>query len=130
VDQELLLRKENLITENRILPNQIKGRLHLSDPERILLAEVGKRLGRKALEQVAQIVHPETILGRHRKLIAKKVDGSRRGRRTNPKDSTAEIETLVLRLARENRNWGYRRIMGALANLGHKVSHQSVGSSN
>ena len=62
VDQELLLRNEYLLTENRILKNQIKGRLQLTDPERISLAEIGQRLGRKALEEVAQIVRPETIL--------------------------------------------------------------------
>jgi len=77
VDQELLLRNEYLATENRILRNQIKGRLRLSNPERISLAEIGKRLGRKALGDVAQIVRPETILGWHRKLIARKFDGSK-----------------------------------------------------
>ena len=45
VDQELLLRNEYLATENRILKNQIQGRLRLTDPERINLAEIGKRLG-------------------------------------------------------------------------------------
>ena len=70
VDQELLLRNEFLVTENRILKNQIKGRLQLTDLERISLAEIGKRLGRMALAEVAQIVRPETILGWHRKLIA------------------------------------------------------------
>jgi hypothetical protein len=49
VDQELLLRNEYLATENRILRNQINGRLLLTDPERISLAEIGQRLGRKAL---------------------------------------------------------------------------------
>jgi hypothetical protein len=39
-----------------------------------------------------------------------------------------EIEELVLRLARENRGWGYRRIDGALSNLGHEVSHQTVAN--
>src|ERR1035438_9376922 len=77
VDQELLLRNEFLVTENRILKNQIKGRLQLTDLERISLAEIGKRLGRMALAEVAQIVRPETILGWHRKLIAKKFDGSK-----------------------------------------------------
>ena len=77
VDQELLLRNEYLATENRILKHQIKGRLRLTDPERISLAESGKRLGRKALEEVAQIVRPETILRWHRKLIARKFDGSK-----------------------------------------------------
>ena len=53
VDQELLLRNEYLRTENRILKAQIKGRLLLSDAERATLAEIGHRLGRKALEEVA-----------------------------------------------------------------------------
>jgi hypothetical protein len=78
VDEELLLRNEYLATENRILKRQIKGRLRLTDPERISLAEIGKRLGRKALEEVAQIARPATVLGWHRKLIAKKFDGSMR----------------------------------------------------
>ena len=78
VDQELLLQNEYLVTENRILKNQIKGRLQLTDQERISLAEVGKRLGRMALAEVAQIVRPETILGWHRKLVARKFDGSKK----------------------------------------------------
>ena len=77
VDDELLLRNEYLVTENRILRNQIKGRIRLTDPERIKLAAVAKRLGRKALEEVAQLFRPETILGWHRRLIAKKFDGSK-----------------------------------------------------
>jgi hypothetical protein len=77
VDQELLLRNEYLATEDRILRNQIKGRLRLTEPERISLAETGKRLGRRALEEVAQIVRPETMLGWHRRLIARKFDGSK-----------------------------------------------------
>lgn len=77
VDQELLLRNEYLVAENRILRNQVEGRLSLTDTERISLAEIGKRLGRKALAEVAQIVRPETILGWHRKLIARKFDGTK-----------------------------------------------------
>jgi|SRR5436190_7440813 hypothetical protein len=76
VDQELLRRIEYLVIENRILRDQIKGRVRLSNPERISLAENGKRLGKAALEEVAQIVRPETILGWHRKLVAQKFDGS------------------------------------------------------
>ena len=56
VDQELLLRNEYLATENRILKNQIKGRLRLTDPERISQVDIGKSLGRKALKEVAHIV--------------------------------------------------------------------------
>ena len=77
VDQELLLRNEYLVTENRILRRQIQGRLKLTDAERKSLAELAKRLGKKALEEVANIVKPDTLLGWYRRLIAKKFDGSK-----------------------------------------------------
>src|SRR3954470_6588150 len=76
VDQELLLRNEYLVTENRILRNQIQGRLRLRDGERQALAAIGKKLGKQALAEVASIVKPDTILGWHRKLVAQKCDGS------------------------------------------------------
>src|SRR5262245_54334740 len=68
LDQELVLRSEYLSTQIRSLRNSIKGRIRLSNPERISLAGIGKRLGRRALAEVAQIVRPETILGWHRSL--------------------------------------------------------------
>jgi putative transposase len=128
VDEELLLRNQYLVTENRILRNQLKGRIRLTDKERISLAEVAKRLGRKALREVAQIVRPETILCWHRQLIAKKFDGSKNRGTVKGASKAEEIEALVLRLAQENRSWGYRRIAGALSNLGYKVSRQTVGN--
>jgi hypothetical protein len=76
VDQELLLRNEYLVTENRILRNQINGRVRLSDGERKALAEIAQKLGKKALEEVATIVKPDTILAWHRDLVAQKCDGS------------------------------------------------------
>ena len=51
------------VTENRILRQQITGRVSLSDGERKTLAEIGKRLGKQALAEVATIVKPDTILG-------------------------------------------------------------------
>jgi hypothetical protein len=62
VDQALLLRNESLVTENRLLHRQIQGCVRLSDGERKTLAEIGKRLGKQALEDIATIVKPETIL--------------------------------------------------------------------
>ena len=76
VDQELLLRNEYLVTENRILRNQITGRVRLTDGERTMLAELGQKLGKQALKEVAHIVKPDTILGWHRKLVAQKFDSS------------------------------------------------------
>jgi len=67
VDQELLLRNEYLVTENRILRHQVTGRIRLSDGERKTLTEIGKKLSKQALAEVATIVKPETILAWHRK---------------------------------------------------------------
>jgi transposase InsO family protein len=128
VDQELLLRNEYLVTENRILRHQINGRVRLSDSERKTLAEIGKKLGKKALEEVANIVTPDTILAWHRKLVAQKFDGSQQRKALGRPKMAAELEALVVRLAQENRSWGYDRIVGALANLGYIISDQTVGN--
>ena len=88
VDQELLLRNEYLAAENQILRAQVKGRLLLSDAEKKTLADIGHRLGRKALEEVANTAKPDTILGWYRRLVARKFDGSKArrypGRPTSP----------------------------------------------
>src|ERR671939_815790 len=77
VNQELLLQNEYLAAENRILRAQLPPRLRLSDPERATLAEIGRRLGRKALKDVACVAKPDTILAWYRRLIAQKFDGSK-----------------------------------------------------
>src|ERR1700738_4343321 len=128
VDQELLARNEYLATENRILKAQLRGRLKLSDTERKALGEIGHRLGRKALADVATIARPDTILGWYRKLVARKFDGSKARRGPGRPRIKREVEQLIIRMASENRNWGYDRISGALANLGYEISDQTVGN--
>jgi putative transposase len=128
VNQELLLRNEYLAAENRVLRARVPSRLRLSDPERSTLAEIAKRLGRKALRDIAHVAKPDTILGWYRRLVAQKFDGSRQRSYPGRPRVSPEIEALVVRFARENRGWGYDRIVGALANLGHEVSHQSIGN--
>jgi transposase InsO family protein len=128
VDQELLHRNEYLVTDNRLLHQQIKGRIRLSDAERKTLAEIGKKLGKQALAEVATIVTPDTILAWHRKLVAQKFDGSKQRKPPGRPRIDQELEALVVRMARENRSWGYDRIVGALANLGYTVSDQTVGN--
>ena len=115
VDQELLLRNEYLAAENRILRGQIKGRLLLSEGEKATLAEIGHRLGRRALEDVAATAKPDTILGWYRKLVANKSDGSKFRRSVGRPKLDEETERLVMQMARENPSWGYDRIVGALA---------------
>ncbi|MCZ6677805.1 MAG: helix-turn-helix domain-containing protein [Candidatus Poribacteria bacterium] len=128
VDQELLLRYEYLVAENRILKAQLKTRLRLTDAERVTLAEIAHRLGRKALQDVANTAKPDTIMGWYRKLVARKFDGSKSRRYPGRPRIDGEIEQLVVRMAKENSDWGYDRIVGAMANLGYTLSDQTVGN--
>ena len=128
VNQELLLQNEYLAAENRILRAQLPARLRLSDPERTTLAEIGKRLGRKGLAQVACVAKPDTVLAWYRKLIAQKFDGSKRRTYPGRPRIDPKVEALIIRMAQENSSWGYDRIVGALTNLGHNVSDQTAGN--
>jgi hypothetical protein len=86
-----------------------------------------KALGRKALAEVASIVTPETLLAWHRKLIFQKYDGTAHRSPGRPRTAD-EIEALVVRMAQENRYWGYRRIEGALSNLGHELARSTIAA--
>ena len=108
VNQELLLQNEYLAAENRILRAHLATRLRLSNPERSTLAEIGKRLGRKALKEVARTAKPDTILGWYQRLIAHKFDGSRHGAYPGRPREEPAVEVLVVRFARENRGLGVR----------------------
>jgi putative transposase len=125
-EQEVI---EYLRTENRVLREKIgKKRILLDDDQRYCLAIKGKILGRKMLEQVAMIVTPDTILRWHRELVAAKWDYSGRRKKVGRPPVSAEVVELVLRMAQKNPSWGYDRIQGALANLGHLISNTCVGS--
>ena len=65
---------------------------------------------------------------RNRKLIARKFDGSKARRYPGRPRIDYEIEQLVVRMAKENSDWGYDRIVGAMANLGYTLSGQTVGN--
>jgi putative transposase len=118
-----------LLTEKRILREKLgKKRILLNDNQRRRLAIKGKILGRKMLNELATIVTPETILRWHRELVARHWDYSHRRKRAGRPPVAQEIVELVLRMAKENPTWGYGRIQGALANLGHCVSDRTVGN--
>src|SRR5262245_3237467 len=119
VDQELLARAEYLAAENRILKGQLKGRLKLSDAERATLAEIGHRLGRKALAELATVARPDTILAWYRKLVARKFDGSKARRSPGRPRIKREVEQLIIRMARENHDWGYYGIVESLAKMAY-----------
>jgi transposase InsO family protein len=114
--------------ENRVLREQLGGRrLRFTDDQRRRLAARAKGLGRRALSQIATIVTPGTLLAWHRKLIARKYDGSASRGPGRPR-TEADIESLVVQMAVANRAWGYTRIVGALLNLGHNLARGTVAN--
>ncbi len=115
--------------ENRTLKEHLKKRgwrIRFTDKQRCLLAAKAKELGRATLRKLDTIVCPDTLFRWHRQLVAKKYDGS--GKRGPGRSRIMkEIEALIVRMATENK-WGYLRITGALANLGHVVARTTVGN--
>jgi len=80
------------------------------------------------LEEVGALFTPDTILRWHRMLVAKKCDYSDRRKKVGRPPVSDEIRHLVVRMSTENPRWGYDRIQGALANLGHEMSDQAIGN--
>jgi putative transposase len=120
---------EYLRTENQVLKEKLgKKRILLDDDQRRRLAVKGKILGRKALQEIATIVTPDTILCWHRELVARKWDYSKRRQKLGRPPVSKETIELLPRMARENPTWGYDRLRGALANLGHKISDSTVAN--
>jgi len=117
---------EYLREENRVLRQKLgKGRILLNNDQRRRLAVKGKALGRKLLSEITTLFTPDAILAWHRKLIARKYDGSRK--RSPGKTRVRErIRELVIQFAQQNLSWGYTRIQGALANLGLHVGRTSI----
>ena len=119
---------EYLREENRVLREQLGNRrLRFTDDQRRHLAAKAKLVGRRLLNDIADLVTPDTLLAWHRKLIAEKYDGSAKRGPGRPRTAN-EVENLVVRLARENRDWGYRRILGAISNLGHNLGRGTIAN--
>jgi len=129
VDDHLIRRNEYLLAENRILRSRVRGRMLFSDSERITLANAAKPVGRAGLQEIATLVTPDTLLRWHRKLVEQVLPrpDAQHSRPGRPHVDAAVVQ-LVLRFARENPSWGYDRIAGALAELGHAISDATVGN--
>jgi hypothetical protein len=110
-----------------ILQRQLNGqRIQFTPADRALLAALLHRLPRTVLRQIRLLVRPETVLGWHRDLIAAHHARVSRTKRVGRPPTVRSIRVLVLRLARENNSWGYRRIHGELLVLGVKVAASTV----
>jgi len=118
---------EYLQEEVRVLQEQLGRRPRFNDEQRRRLALKAKTVGRQGLRRFARIVTPDTLMAWHRRLIARKYDSSKVRKPGRP-STASELRELILRMARENRSWGYTRIQGALSNLGHEVGRGTVAA--
>ena len=102
------------------------GRLRLTDTERRRLAKLAHPLGHQQLKDTATIATPDTLMRWYKRLIANTFDGSQERTKPGRPRVPEEVEQLVIRMAEDNPTWGYRRIQGALANVGHHVDKITV----
>jgi hypothetical protein len=111
VDQELLLRNEYLAAENRILRAQFKGRLFIRCRKGY---DGGDRPAARteALEELAAVAKPDTLLAWYRKLIANKFDGSRFRQPVGRPRIDEEAERLVSQMVKENPSWATIALWG------------------
>lgn len=117
---------EYLNAENRLLRERLGDRrIIFTDAERRNLAEKAKAVGLQALRELGSIVTPETLLRWHRELVARKWTFTERRRPGRPR-TRQDLVALVVRMASENPGWGYTRIQGAMANLGHMVGRGTI----
>jgi hypothetical protein len=125
-EQEKMI--EFLRAETEVLLEQLGDkRILLSDDERRLLAVKGMALEKEDLEKFCAIVQPDTIRRWHRELV----EGNRYKnpqRKTGRPATEQEVVELVLRMARENPSWGYKRIEGALSNVGYSICSSTVAN--
>ena len=112
VGEELRLRNAYLVTENRVLRQQIQGRVQLTASERKALAVMGQKLGKKALEEMATVAKPDTILAWHRTFADQQCDNAQSQMSVGRPRIKKELEDLVVRMAGENRSWGVRPYRG------------------
>ncbi len=117
---------EYLQEENRALREQLGGRrLRFTDVQRRRLARRAHQIGRRGLTEIATLVAPDTLLRWYRELVARKYDGSGKRGPGRPRTS-AELQRLILEMARDNPRWGYTRIQGALRNLGYEIGRNTI----
>lgn len=122
-DAEILALRHQVM----VLQRQLQGqKVRFTPADRALFAALLHGLPRAVLRQVRLLVRPETVLRWHRDLIAARHARISRRKRVGRPPTVRSVRVLVLRLARENSSWGYRRIHGELVVLGIKVAASTV----
>ncbi|MFD8381439.1 integrase [Streptomyces sp. NPDC059679] len=122
-DAEILALRHQLMVLERQLG---KERVRFTPGDRAILTALLHRLPRDVLRRLRLVVRPDTVLRWHRSLAARRHAAVSRPRRPGRPRTVRSVRILVLRLARENPSWGYRRVHGELLVLGVKVAASTV----
>ncbi|NNE97094.1 MAG: integrase, partial [Acidimicrobiales bacterium] len=115
-DAEILALRHRIL----VLQRQIE-RPRFTSTDRTILALLSRAFDRQRLGDVMLIVKPDTVIGWHRRIVARHWTQPPKPRTGRP-PTPAEVRRLVLRLDTENPTWGYRRIHGELRHLGHRIA--------
>jgi putative transposase len=118
-EAELLLLRHQL----RPMRRQVK-RPQLNTADRTIMAALGPLVNRSA--RVGMLVQPETVLGWHRELVRRKRAAFGRRRGPGRPGLDAEIQRLILQMAKDNPRWGCVRVRGELLKLGYRVSATAI----
>jgi len=128
-DLEILLLRQQLGIAKRKLHKPVRA----SRVERLTIAVLTTKLrssGSRTVAQLRQIIRifqPDTVLGWHRQLVRRKWAYNPDGRGGRPRVDR-ELESLVVRMARENDDFGYDRIQGELEKLGYTISDEGIAN--
>ncbi len=120
------LMEENKILKHEILRATGKRRIILNDRQRRRLAILGRKLGRKLLGEVCCSFSPDTLMMWHRKLVARKYDGSKNRCKGGRPRISDYLKQLIIDMAKDNKHLGCRKLHGFLKYLGLKVSPSTI----
>jgi hypothetical protein len=116
-----------LLEENRTLHVKLGGRrIRCTDAARHRLAALAFPIGRPRLKSLGTLATPDTLMRWYQQLIAQKFDGSQKRKKLGRPRVADAMEALVLQMANDTPTWGYCRIPGALANIGHDIDKITV----
>src|SRR5258706_5478261 len=118
-DAEILALRHQIMVLQRQLG---KERVRFDPTDRAFLGALLHRLPMDVLHGLRLLVRPDTVLRWHRDLVARRHAAASRPKRPGRPRTLRSIRALVLRLARENPSWGYRRLHGELLVLGVNVA--------
>ena len=118
----LVLGHQITVLQRQLAPHKIQ----FNAADRAFLAALLHRLPRPRMRSLRLLVRPDTILRWHRALLARRHAGRSRPKRPGRPPTVRSVRALVLRLAKENPQWGYRRIHGELLVLGITLAASTV----